>query len=70
MTAARLESLFSPQSQSGQLQYQLSVVLSVEETHERSQYVLDAVLDVLVVHDLAVCDQVDDRAPTSPSFAA
>jgi hypothetical protein len=66
MTAARLESLFSPQSQSGQLQYQLSVVLSVEETHERSQYVLD----VLVGHDLAVCDQVDDRAPTSPSFAA
>jgi hypothetical protein len=57
MTAARLESLFSPQSQSGQLQYQLSVVLSVEETHECSQY-------VRVVHDLAVCDQVDDRAPT------
>jgi hypothetical protein len=56
MTAARLESLFSPQSQSGQLQYQLSV----EETHECSQYVLE----VLVVHDLAVCDQVDDRAPT------
>jgi hypothetical protein len=66
MTAARLESLFSPQSQSGQLQYQLSVVLSVEETHQCSQYVLD----VLVGHDLAVCDQVDDRAPTSPSFAA